>query len=82
MISKRVEPPIEVDTDRGRALIFWMLDYTMNLNIVWGCIIKSTGEIWWYENHKIRHAPCETSGIRLGDIKPKESIGELKRRVR
>lgn len=60
---------MEMDTPRGRALAFWMFDYAMNLNVVYGCIIKATGEIWWYENHKVRAAPCETSGIRQSEIR-------------
>lgn len=78
-IFHRLNPPIEVDTpDRGRAWAFWMIDYTMHGNMVYGCVIKKTGEIWWYENPKIVHAPCETFGIRLDEIKECEAVPEMR----
>ena len=60
----RLEPPIEMDTPRGRALAFFRTDPSSTQSIRWGCCIKATGEWWEYENEHVLHAPCETSGIR------------------
>jgi hypothetical protein len=67
-VNARIEPPMEFDTPKGRALAFWMIDYTQTQDVIYGCIIKATGQIWWFRNKDVLHVPDLTNGIRLADL--------------
>jgi hypothetical protein len=50
----RIEPPIPVNTPKGKAMAIAWLDYGMENDLVWMCIQDNTGECWQWENAQIR----------------------------
>jgi hypothetical protein len=56
----RLEPPIELDTPRGRAEAYFVIDYSTDGALVWVCFQKDTGECWSYKNPLIRMPYNET----------------------
>lgn len=61
-VIHRIEPPIELDTPRGRADAYFLLDYGSGDNLVWVCFQRETGECWSYKNPVVRKVWCETMG--------------------
>lgn len=60
----RIDPPMELDTPRGRAQAHFLIDYHLGGNLVWVCFQRDTGECWSYSNPEVLLPPCETSGVR------------------
>lgn len=58
----RIDPPIEIDTPRGKADAHFLIDYSADDNLVWVCFIRGSGECWSYRNPLIRKTWCETMG--------------------
>lgn len=58
----RLNPPIELDTPRGKADAHILIDYGTEDNLVWVCFQRGTGECWSYKNPYVRKTWCETMG--------------------
>lgn len=58
----RLEPPIELETPRGKADAYFVIDYSTDGSLVWVCFQKDTGECWSYQNPLVRMPRNETMG--------------------
>ena len=68
MSMLRLDPPIELDVPQGRAWAHFIVDYSQDTDIVWGCVIRETGEWWWVRNKEVRSVPCRTWGVRPSEL--------------
>jgi hypothetical protein len=62
MTILRLEPPIELDTPRGRADAYFVIDYASDGNLVWVTFLRGSGECWSFQNPVVRKPGCETMG--------------------
>jgi hypothetical protein len=46
--------PIPLTTPKGEALCHFVIDYGPEHNLKWVCIQNDTGEIWTWDNTKVR----------------------------
>ena len=60
----RLEPPIPLDTPRGKALAIIFQDYGYDHHNLWTCVIEETGEIWTFQNPMVRARADYTFNIR------------------
>jgi len=56
--------PKPVLCPKGKALAWAVIDYGVDSDLVFVCIIKATGEDWCYRAPFIRHEANITMGIR------------------
>lgn len=50
----RINPPIPLDTPRGKGCAHFILDYGTEFDLIWVVFIDDTGECWCYRNSEIR----------------------------
>lgn len=50
----RLDPSIPLDTPKGSGLAWFMIDYGEEHHLMWVVAIDETGEIWTFENPKVR----------------------------
>lgn len=50
-------------TPKGRAWAWFVIDYGTEHNLLWVCIVCSTGECWTFDNRLVRAEPNFTMGI-------------------
>jgi len=50
----QLDPPIPVETPKGKAMAVGWLDYGAEHHLLWICFIDKTGECWSYPNPEIR----------------------------
>lgn len=62
MFILRLEPPIELETPKGRGLAIIFRDYGHDTHDQWTCIMRESGEIWTFMNAQVRAAPNPTWG--------------------
>lgn len=62
----RIDPPIPLETPKGSALAHFLIDYGAECNLLWVCFLDNSGEIWTYDNSKVR----ATKNITMGRVKP------------
>lgn len=58
----QLNPPIPVDTPKGKALAHCLIDYGIEHDLMWVCFIDSTGECWTFPNPQIRAQKNMTYG--------------------
>lgn len=56
----RIQPPIELETPRGRARAHFLLDYGADTSLVWVCFVRATGECWCVRNEEVREVRDDT----------------------
>lgn len=56
----RIQPPIELETPRGRARAHFLLDYGTDTSLVWVCFVRATGECWCVRNEEVREVRDDT----------------------
>ena len=49
----QLNPPIWLSTPKGDALCHFLIDYGVELDMVWGCFSED-GEIWFWPNQQVR----------------------------
>lgn len=59
-----LEPPIELDTPRGRGWAIIFRDYGHDIDDLWTVVINDTGEIWTFRNPEVRAVANVTFGRR------------------
>lgn len=64
----QLDPPMPLDTPKGRAWAYFILDRGQDHDLEWITFIRETGECWTFRNQDIRLAMNMTMGVR----KPKE----------
>ena len=50
----QLNPPIPVNTPKGKGLAHLVVDYGPEYNLLWTVFIDATGECWTFANPKIR----------------------------
>jgi hypothetical protein len=50
----RINPPIPLDTIRGKGYAHLLIDYSQEHNLIWVVFIDETGECWNFENKEVR----------------------------
>lgn len=61
----RLDPPLPLETPKGLALAYFLIDYGIDYNLLWVCFINSTRECWTFANPQIRGVRNETFGCGL-----------------
>ena len=54
-----------LDTPRGPAIAFAVIDYGAQADLIWVCFILESGECWSYPNPVIKLAKNITMGLRV-----------------
>ena len=50
----QLNPPLPVNTPRGKALAQILIDYGAEHDLIWVCFQQDTGEIWCWKNQDVR----------------------------
>jgi hypothetical protein len=50
----QLNPPLPLDTPKGPAWAHFLLDYSQEHDVLWGCFLKANGECWWVSNRDVR----------------------------
>lgn len=66
MIHELIQP-IYVNTDLGKGLALFLIDYGINLNTCWVVTILETGEVKHFDSNQIRIERNDTYKINLKD---------------
>jgi len=61
----QLNPPLPVETPRGKALAHILIDYGPEEHLLWVCFQSDTGEIWAWPNPKVRAQSNPTMGRNL-----------------
>lgn len=64
----QLNPPLELDTPKGKGLAWLVIDYGIEHNLLWVVAINETGEIWTFSNPEVRATKNITAG-RISDSK-------------
>ena len=65
----QLNPPLPLDTPRGKALAHLVIDYGPEASIIWVCF-GSDGQIWCWPNNKVRARDNITFGRNNEDAGP------------
>jgi len=68
----QLNPPIPVETPRGKAMAQVIIDYGVEHDLVWLCFQNDTGEAWCWNNKFIRAQNNITFSRNVGDASPKD----------
>jgi hypothetical protein len=66
----QLNPPIPLDTPKGKALAHFVIDYGPEHNLMWVTFVDATGECWTWPNYKIRAQKNITMGRLTGEDAP------------
>ena len=58
----QLNPPLPVTTPKGKGIAHLVIDYGMELNLIWTVFIDATGEVWSFQNSEIRAQKNITMG--------------------
>ena len=61
-------PVVPVDTPRGPADVFFLIDYGRDAQLLFVCFIRETGESWTFESREVRLEKNVTSGVRANEF--------------
>jgi hypothetical protein len=50
----RIDPPLPLDTPKGKAMAHFLIDYGPEHHLLWVTFIDETGECWTFQNPEIR----------------------------
>lgn len=50
----QLNPPLPVETPKGKAVAYMVVDYGPEFDLLWVCFNDDTGECWSWPNPKIR----------------------------
>lgn len=64
----QLNPQIPLMTEKGPAQCIAVIDYSEEFDLLWVCILDETGEIWTFENSKVRGF----ANFTIGRKKPSE----------
>lgn len=65
----QLNPPIPVETPKGKALAHFLIDYGPEYDLLWICFDDATGECWTWHNHMIRAQDNISIGRKYGGKK-------------
>jgi hypothetical protein len=73
-VITRIDPPLPLQTPKGKAMAHFIIDYGIEHDLHWVCFQDTTGECWTWNNKEIRLQENITAGrINI----PKEIRDEL-----
>lgn len=58
----RIEPPLPLQTPKGKAQAHFLIDYGFEHDLYWVCFQDDTGECWTWCNKDIRNQENITAG--------------------
>lgn len=58
----RLDPPIPLETPRGRGYAHVLLDYSQEHHLMWVVFLDESGECWTFENPEVRLQKNPTMG--------------------
>ena len=66
----QLDPPMPLDTPKGKALAHFLIDYGAEHHWLWVCFQDDTGECWTWENTQIRaqHNPTFGRNLNKNDV--------------
>lgn len=64
----QLNPPIPLNTPRGPALAHGVIDYGPEHNLVWVCFTDSDGQVWCWDNSKVR----AVKNVTMGRVNPEQ----------
>ena len=67
MLMIQLNPPIPVETPRGKAVCVGWIDYGLEHDLIWVCFQNDTKECWSWRNQEIRAQDNITIGRKLND---------------
>ena len=50
----RLDPPLPLDTPKGKALAHMLIDYGVEYDLLWVCFQDETRECWTWSNKEIK----------------------------
>ena len=50
----QLNPPIPLETSKGRGYAHFMIDYSQEHDLVWVVFLDETGECWTFRNSEVR----------------------------
>ena len=59
----QLNPPLWLQTPRGRALAVAVIDYGPDQDLLWTCFLESNGECWTLCNKDVRYDKNISLGI-------------------
>lgn len=61
----QLNPPLPLDTPKGKALAQVLIDYGAEHDLLWVCFQNDTGEVWCWNNRDVR----AQTNISMGRVK-------------
>lgn len=58
----RVDPPLPLQTPKGKAMAHFLIDYGFEHDLYWVCFQNDTGECWSWSNKQIKCQENITAG--------------------
>jgi hypothetical protein len=58
----RIDPPLPLDTPKGKAMAHFLIDYGVEHHLCWVCFQNETGECWTWSNKDVRLEANPTMG--------------------
>ncbi len=71
---KQLNPPIPLETPKGKALAHFVIDYGPEHNLMWVTFVDATGECWTWPNYKIRAQKNITMGRMSEGLTPEQPL--------
>jgi hypothetical protein len=50
----RIDPPLPMETPKGKAMAHFLIDYGPEHHLLWVCFQDETGECWTWNNPDVR----------------------------
>ncbi|MAR56313.1 MAG: hypothetical protein CMM93_03940 [Rickettsiales bacterium] len=60
----QLNPPLLIETPKGRAWAVAMIDYGPQWDLQWVTFVNDTGECWTFRNSQIRQGSNYTHGLK------------------
>jgi len=61
-VLERIDPPLEMETPKGRGAAHFVIDYGLEHHLVWVCFMEADGACWSVSNPHVRLASNWTAG--------------------
>jgi len=68
----RIDPPLPLDTPKGKAMAHFLIDYGVEYHLCWVCFQNETGECWTWSNKDVRLEANPTMGRLENNFKKNE----------
>lgn len=62
MFMLKLDPPIPVETPKGKGYAIFIRDYSLEYDDMWTVVLDSNGEFWTFNNKDVRAQKNYTLG--------------------